>query len=177
MQPEAQRPDICMAKASDFIQHGEGILGLNYSGEKEFGAIISSIKYGWSIKGDVELTGDRGLMKDNALFDSRCGITWECYMRETGTEIPHPGDMTGVQADVLNLCIRNSGRFYHAQSCPFRLINAGRFFPLGNGKQAPSIQANGKKAAVPTNSLSGKHRKRFPHFPRGIAPSPPAGRA
>ena len=39
---EAQRTAICMAKASDFIQHGEGIFGLNYSGEQEFGAIISS---------------------------------------------------------------------------------------------------------------------------------------
>ena len=98
-----------MAKASDFIQHGEGIFGINYSGEKEFGAIISSVKYGWSIKGDVELTGDRGLMEGNSLFDSRCEITWECYMRKTGTEIPHLGDIIDVRADVLNLCIRNSG--------------------------------------------------------------------
>ena len=59
---EAQRTAICMAKASDFIQHGEGIFGLNYSGEQEFGAIISSVSYSWSAKGDVELTGDKGLM-------------------------------------------------------------------------------------------------------------------
>ena len=72
---EAQRTAICMAKASDFIQHGEGIFGLNYSGEQEFGAIISSVSYSWSAKGDVELIGD----------------------------------IVDVHADVLNLCIKNSG--------------------------------------------------------------------
>lgn len=90
---EAQRTAICMAKASDFIQHGEGIFGLNYSGEQEFGAIISSVSYSWSAKGDVELTGDKGLMEGNTLYDSRCEITWEAYMRKTGTEVPHIGDI------------------------------------------------------------------------------------
>lgn len=98
-----------MAHASDFIQHGEGIFGLNYSGEQEFGAIISSVNYGWSIKGDVELTGDKGVMYGNTLFDSRCEITWEAYMRKTGTELPHLGDIIDVHADVLNLCIKNAG--------------------------------------------------------------------
>ena len=106
---EAQRTAICMAKASDFIQHGEGIFGLNYSGEQEFGAIISSVSYSWSAKGDVELTGDKGLMEGNTLYDSRCEITWEAYMRKTGTEVPHIGDIVDVHADVLNLCIKNSG--------------------------------------------------------------------
>lgn len=108
--PEAQRAAIYMAHASDFIQHGEGIFGLNYSGkEREFGAIISSVKYSWSIKNDVELTGENNIMEGNTLSDSRCEITYEAYMRKTGTEIPHMGDIIDVYADVLNLCIRNSG--------------------------------------------------------------------
>jgi hypothetical protein len=108
-QPEAQRPAICMAQASDFIQHGDGIFGINYSGEQDFGAIISSVSYSWSAKGDVELTGDKGVMEGNTLYDSRCEITWEAYMRKTGTEVPHIGDIVDVHADVLNLCIKNSG--------------------------------------------------------------------
>lgn len=95
-------------KASDFIQHGEGIFGIN-SETSEFGAIISSVSYSWSVKGDVELIGDRGVMEGNTLYDSRCEITWEAYMRKTGTEVPHLGDVIDVYADILNLCIQNEG--------------------------------------------------------------------
>lgn len=94
--------------ASDFIQHGEGIFGIGAE-TPEFGAIISSVSYSWSAKGDVELTGDKGVMVGNTLYDSRCEITWEAYMKKTGTEVPHIGDVIDVYADVLNLCIQNSG--------------------------------------------------------------------
>ncbi len=30
-------------------------------------------------------------------------------MRKTGTEVPHIGDIVDVRAEVLNLCIKNSG--------------------------------------------------------------------
>ena len=96
-----------MAHASDFIQHGDGIFGINYSGEQDFGAIISSVSYSWSAEGDVKLKGDKGVTEGNTLYSSQCEITWEAYMRKTGTEVPHIGDIVDVHADVLNLCIRN----------------------------------------------------------------------
>ena len=66
--PEAQRTAICMAHASDFIQHGDGIFGINYSGEQDFGAIISSVSYSWSAEGDVKLKGDKGVTEGNTLY-------------------------------------------------------------------------------------------------------------
>nr|DAI93478.1 MAG TPA: hypothetical protein [Caudoviricetes sp.] len=110
-QPEAQRSAICMAHASDFIQHGEGIFGLSGSGNytDEFGALISSVNYSWSAKGDAELVGENGVMVGKTIFDSRCEITWEAYRRKAGTTIPHIGEVVDVNAEVLNLCIKNAG--------------------------------------------------------------------
>lgn len=108
---QPQRPRFYMATASNFIQHGDGIFGLSADGGyvNEFGSIISNVNYSWSAKGDVELTGENCLTEGNVLYDSRCEITWEAFMRKTGTTVPHIGDIVEIKARIMNLCIKNTG--------------------------------------------------------------------